>query len=83
MHDDDKPGPLDWVTQAFWIADVMVLAMLAFFIVLSGRSGGTVFTGILIAMAAAYAAYALVRQRQQGATQLSRVSRRTRERRGF
>jgi hypothetical protein len=73
------------LSQSFWIADLMVLAMLAFFIVLAG-----VDVGESTALAVAVGALALIgagetyrRHRIADHTALSPEGRRWRERRGF
>ena len=73
------------LTQSFWIADLMVLAMLAFFIVLGGVSLGE-STGVAIAVGV----LALIgfgetyrRHRLADHASLSRDAQRWRERRGF
>ena len=73
------------LSQSFWIADLMVLAMLAFFIVLAGVDVGE-STGLTIAVAA----LALIglgetyrRHRIADHTALTPEGRRWRERRGF
>ena len=73
------------LTQSFWIADLMVLAMLAFFIVL-GAVDLAESTGVAIAVAA-LAVIGLGetyrRHRISDHTALTPEGRRWRERRGF
>ena len=73
------------LSQSFWIADLMVLALLAFFIVLGGVSLGE-STGVAIAVAAlAVIGFAETYRRHRIAdhSSLSRDAQRWRERRGF
>ena len=78
-----KQSALGWVSQAFWVADVMIVVMLVSFMVLSGQTGSAAFTLVLAAMAAAYAIYALVRHSHHEDAERSPMSRQLRERRGF
>ena len=71
----------DWLLESFWIADVLAVAMIAFFVVV----GGSASTPLLVAglvLAVLYAAHLVWRRRHAGGS-LSPADRRTRERRGF
>ncbi len=76
---------MDKLSQSIWIADLMLLAMLAFFIVLGGVSLGE-STGVAIAVAALAVIGGLEtyrRHRIADHTSLSPDAQRWRERRGF
>jgi Flp pilus assembly protein TadB len=76
-----KPGPLSWLLESFWIADVLVLALLAFFIIVGGGSSTAVMI-VACVLALLYAAHAVKRHNRQR-EELSPEARRIRERRGF
>jgi hypothetical protein len=73
------------LTQSFWIADLMVLAMLAFFIVLAGvdigESAALAITVGVLSLLGAGETYR--RHRLADHTALTPEGRRWRERRGF
>jgi membrane associated rhomboid family serine protease len=82
MSHHHKPTVLGWLLESFWIADALVLAMLAFFIVVGGGSSAPVaIVGSI--MAVLYAAHAVRRHQRQRVSELSPEARRIRERRGF
>ena len=77
-----KPSSVAWLLESFWIADVLVLGMLAFFVIVGGGSSAPVIiVGSVLALL--YAAHAVRRHDQRSANELSPEDRRTRERRGF
>ena len=74
-----------WISQSVWIADLMVLAMLAFFIVLGAVDLGQstalmVIVGILAVVGALFSWHA---HRVAEVNALPREAQRWRERRGF
>lgn len=76
---------IKWISQSVWIADLMVLAMLAFFIVLGAVDLGQstalmVVVGILAVVGALFSWYA---HRTSEVNALPREAQRWRERRGF
>jgi membrane associated rhomboid family serine protease len=77
-----KPGILGTLRESFWIADVLVLGLLAFFMIVGdGSSTAAVVVGCVLALL--YAAHAVRRHDRHRADALSTRSRRIRERRGF
>ena len=76
---------MDKLSQSFWIADLMVLAMLAFFIVLAGVdvAESTVLAIAVAVLAVLGGAETYRRHRIADHTALSPEGRRWRERRGF
>ena len=82
MSHHHKPNALGWLLESFWIADALVLAMLAFFIIVGGGSSTPVVVVGSI-MALLYAAHAVRRHERQRESELSPEARRIRERRGF
>ena len=76
---------MNWIRQSFWVADLCLLAMLAFFIVLGGVNLGQA-TGVAIAVAAMAllaSAHAWALRRHHADLERSPESRYARERRGF
>jgi hypothetical protein len=73
------------LAQSFWIADLMVLAMLSFFIVLGGVDVGdaTGVAAVVVVLAVLGLAETYRRHRVADHTALSPEGRRWRERRGF
>ena len=74
-----------WLSQSVWVADLMVLAMLAFFIVLGGVDLGqsaalTIVVGCLAVVGALFSWQA---HRSHALHALSKDQQRSRERRGF
>jgi|1186.fasta_scaffold183741_2 hypothetical protein len=78
---DDRPGPLAWLLESFWIADVLVVGMLAFFVIVGGSSSTAVVV-IGCVLAVLYAAHAVHRHHERS-SERSMEARRMRERRGF
>jgi quinol-cytochrome oxidoreductase complex cytochrome b subunit len=76
-----KPSALSWLLESFWVVDVLVLGMLAFFVIVGGSSSTpVVIVGSVLALL--YAAHAVHRHNARGAER-SLEERRVRERRGF
>jgi hypothetical protein len=78
-------GMSKWISQSLWIADLMVLAMLAFFIVLGGVDLGQ-SAGLTVAVGVLAVVGALVtwqRHRVAAVSSVPREAQRWRERRGF
>jgi hypothetical protein len=76
---------MKWITQSLWVADLMVLAMLAFFILLGGVDlGQSAALAIIVGTLTALGGFHMWRQHRylQDMT-LAPESRRDRERRGF
>jgi len=81
QHHDDRPGALAWLLESFWITDVLVVGMLAFFVIVGGGSSTpVVIVGVVLAVL--YAAHAVHRHNQRNGER-SIEARRMRERRGF
>jgi hypothetical protein len=77
-----RSGALARLLASFWIADVLVLTLIAFFIVV----GGSTSTPLLIVgcvLLALYAVHAVLRHQRDKGRVLSMEERQTRERRGF
>ena len=77
-----KPGLAAWLAESFWIADVLVLGLIAFFIVV----GGSETTGVWIVgsvLGLLYAVHAVRRHDRHRDRRLSPEARQARERRGF
>ena len=76
---------LKWVSQSVWVVDLMVLAMLAFFIVLGGVDLGqsTALTVVVGCLAVVGALFSWQAHRAHERHALSRDQQRWRERRGF
>jgi hypothetical protein len=78
---EPKPSMTAWLLETFWIADVLVLGMLAFFVIVGGGSSTpVVIVGSVLALL--YAAHAVHRHNRRG-EQRSLEARKMRERRGF
>ena len=76
---------MNWIRQSFWVADLCLLAMLGFFIVLGGVNLGEA-AGLALAvgvMAVLALANAWLLHRHHEDLERSPVSRHNRERRGF
>ena len=82
MSHHHKPNALGWLLESFWIADALVVAMLAFFVVVGGGSSTPVIV-VGCVLAVLYAAHAVRRHERQRLNELSPEARRIRERRGF
>lgn len=80
-----RPRILDWLIGSFWVADAVVLGMLAFFVVLGAVSpvettGFAIVLGGLLLMLALHLARL---HRHRAELERSPSSRHDRERRGF
>jgi uncharacterized membrane protein YecN with MAPEG domain len=68
--------------ESFWAVDVLILALLAFFIIVGGATSTPVFiVGIVLALA--YAIHAVRRHDRRQAAERTPEARKMRERRGF
>jgi hypothetical protein len=80
-----RPPFLAWIAESFWIADVMFVAMFAFFIAL-GAFNPLETTGMALALAGLTAVYSVrvwMLHRRREELQRTPESRAARERRGF
>lgn len=80
-----RPGLRHWVLETFWLTDLMVIALLVFFLLLGAFSpfeseAVAIGMGVLIVL---YAGHAVIRWRNREREALSPEDRRARERRGF
>ncbi|MEF2162587.1 hypothetical protein [Pseudomonas aeruginosa] len=77
-----EPSRFSSVLASFWVADLLVLALLAFFIVVGGgRSAVALIVASVLALL--YLVHAVVRRRNHADEELSLADRQIRERRGF
>jgi hypothetical protein len=80
-----RAGVLAWLAESFWIADVMVVAMFAFFIALGAFNPfetGAIAIALTVLLGL-YGVHLWVLHRRREELQRSPESRRARERRGF
>jgi hypothetical protein len=81
----DRPRALDWLVGSFWVADAMVLAMVAFFMVLGSVSPGETagFAAAVTVLAALLGFHLWQLRRHRGDLERAPATRSARERRGF
>jgi len=77
-----KPSIFAIVLESFWTIDILIVALLAFFIIVGGASSTPVLI-IGIVLALAYAIHAVRRRNRRHAAERTPEARRMRERRGF
>jgi quinol-cytochrome oxidoreductase complex cytochrome b subunit len=82
---DDRPRLVDWLVGSFWVADAMILGMLAFFMVLGSvnpsETAGFAIVFAALALLLAFHLWQLHRHHRE--MERSPASRYARERRGF
>jgi hypothetical protein len=84
-REEDRPRFVDWLVGSFWVADAMILGLLAFFMILGSvdpsETLGVALLFVALALLLAFHLWQLHRHHSE--LERSPASRHARERRGF